>query len=159
MKWYLQNLQCGLRTACFFPTPQRFVGSWHALMAIVATTVLSQILLEFAVDGKGGGLAESCEEYLACLFSFTIITAYILGFSSRDESKVLDVAVAFLNSYYFIFLPYAFMYIFSPEKFNAGGFSTFAREMICVWAFLVMFRLASVLWHEAFELSLGTFVF
>lgn len=144
MKWYLQNLRGGLRTAFFFRAPQRFVGSWHALMAIAATTVLSQIVMEFAVDGAGGELAYSCYGYLVCLFSLTLIVSYIISFSASRDWPVLEISVAFLNSYYFIFLPYAFVQIVAADKFYHSGFWSLAQYLIPAWAFLIMFRIVRV---------------
>ncbi|MBI1216296.1 MAG: (d)CMP kinase [Alphaproteobacteria bacterium] len=143
MKWYLQNLRCGLRTAFFFPAPQRFIGSWHALMAIAATFVLSQLAMEFAIDGTGGEIAYSCGKYLACLFSLTLIASYISGYAARQSDRILDIAVAFLNSYYFIFLAYAFLIISDPDSFYESGSAASYQELIPIWAFLVMFRIVS----------------
>jgi hypothetical protein len=140
MKWYLQNLRFGLRTAFFFPAPQRVAGSWHALMAVAATTVLSQIMMEFVVDGTGGEIAYSSYGYLACLFVLTLIVSYIISFFASRDWPVVDISVAFLNSYYFIFLPYAFVQIAAADKFYHSGFSSLAQYLIPAWAFLVMFR-------------------
>jgi hypothetical protein len=145
MKWYLQNLRCGLRTAFFFPTSERFVGTWHALMAITVTFILSQALIEFAVDGPGGTLAYSWPKYMACLFSFTMIAAYLVGHIAGKGQQVLELAVAFLNSYFFIFVFYAFAIIHNSGAFYKTGLHTLALELIPVWGFLVMFRLAGTL--------------
>lgn len=143
MKWYPQNLLSGLRTALFLPAPRDFAASWHALAAIAATTVLSQLALEFAIDGRGGEWGYSWYEYQVCLFSLVLLASYAAGSLACKGGRVLDIAVAFLNAYYFIFLPYALVKIMAAEKFYESGLAPLVERAILVWAFLVMFRIAS----------------
>lgn len=143
MKWYLHNLQSGFKTAFFFPSPQRFIASWHALVAIVATLILSQALIEVLAADKISELAYSWYEYQLCLFSLALAAAYLIGCIVRKGELVLDIAVGFLNTYYFIFLPYAAVKIVVPDLFSGGAAGPFGDQMLPLWAFLVMFRIVA----------------
>lgn len=144
MKWYFQNLRYGARYAFFFPSAEKFIASWHALMAIAATIVLSQGLLEFIVVGKSGETTYMWYGYQVCLFSLTLVTSYIIGSIACKGERILDIAVALLNSYYYIFIPYALLQIMAPAGFHDSGLATFTEYVIPVWGFLVMFRIVNV---------------
>lgn len=141
-KWYLQNLRCGARYAFFFSAREKFVGSWHMLAAVAATLVASQWAVELAAAGADSELAYSWYDYHACLFTLSLLLSYAVGSFACSGGRVLDVAVAFLSSYYYVFMLYAAAVILAPGWLFGAGFWGYVQYGICGWGFAVMCRIA-----------------
>ena len=146
-QWYFHNLLCGLRQAVFVPSTKPFVASGHALAAILATFFFSQGAIEVATNGWGGELAHYWYLYFTCLAAITVGMAYIISghiYKSPDKSgQTLGITVAFLNSFYFLFLPYAVLRIVYPDTFYAHNLHDITKGIFTVWSALVLLSLTN----------------
>lgn len=145
MNWYFHNLKCGLKTACFLRCEERMHVSWHALILIAVSVFLGQLLLEFIIEGQGGEFIYGWYNYHSILFVLIIGVCYLAGIYNAEgepAERILGAATAFYYSFFFIFMAYAFTQIFDPSWYDYELNKLF-RVFIVVWAFLIMFRIAS----------------
>lgn len=141
---YVQNMISGLKTAFFTTREQNFSGSWHAIAAIMVTFIGAQVLLEFALDGLGGNLTYYWYRYHTTLFTLALTACYLVGSLFCHGERILDLATAFLYSFFFIFVIFAFLSISAENWFTQSGMYRLIKMVIPLWSLLVGIRIASL---------------
>lgn len=140
--WYTHNLAYGFQAACLLPSDKKIIPSWHALIAVPITMALLQIFIESSHDGAGGELQWGWYRYPLIVFSLTLMASYLICLLFKELNKTLDIAIAFYNAYFYIFIGFVTLFIYSPAWYDAELY-TLILHLTTIWAFLIMLRVVS----------------